>query len=50
MLIPLGFAGGEEIGLSLVGEDDRGVKMLLGEDPRVAIWDGEDGGFVDRVK
>ena len=42
--------GGEERGLSLVGEEDRGVKMSLGLDPRVAIWEGEDGGLVDRVK
>ena len=50
MLCPLGFVGGEEIGLSLGGEDESGVKTLLGLDPRVAIWEGEDGGFVDRVK
>ena len=50
LLCPLGFVGGEEIGLSLGGEDESGVKTLLGLDPRVAIWEGEDGGFVDRVK
>ena len=43
-------ADGEDSGLSFGGDEERGVKMLLGEDPRVAIWDGEDGGFVDRVK
>ena len=42
--------GGEEIGLSLVGEDDKGVEISLGLDPRVAICEGDDGGFVDRVK
>ncbi len=38
------------MGLSLDGEEEIGVKTLLGVDPRVAIRDGEDGGFVDRVK
>lgn len=42
--------GGEDKGLSLPGDEDGGVEMSLGLDPRVAIWEGEDGGFVDRVK
>lgn len=32
------------------GDEDGGVEMSLGLDPRVAIWEGEEGGFVDRVK
>ena len=49
-LCPLCRGCGDDMGLSLDGEEEIGVKTLLGVDPRVAIWDGEDGGFVDRVK
>ena len=42
--------GGDDIGLSLGGETDKGVKTWFGDDPRVACWEGDDGGFVDRVK
>ena len=42
--------GGDESGLSFGGETDNGVKTSFGVDPWVAFWEGEEGGFVERVK